>query len=54
MTKTFRIVHGKFDGRLEKGIKCLRCGRTSWNQNDVEKKYCGSCHQFHDVMEMQK
>jgi len=54
MTKTFRIAHGKFDGRLEKGIKCLRCGRTSWNQNDVEKKYCGSCHQFHDVMEMEK
>ena len=48
--KTFQSVHGKFDGRLEKGINCLICGRTSWNQNDVREKYCGNCHQYHDVM----
>ena len=50
MGATFQIVHGKFDGRLVKGIKCLVCGRTSWNQNDVKNEYCGGCHQYHDIM----
>jgi hypothetical protein len=30
------------------GIKCLRCGRTSHNPNDIAQKYCGHCHRFHD------
>lgn len=34
------------DGR--KGIKCLMCGMTSWNSNDVVQRYCGGCHVFHD------
>ncbi len=50
MAITFQIVHGKFAGRLERGIKCLICDRVSWNQNDVKEKYCGACHQYHDVM----
>ncbi len=25
---------------------CPRCGRTSWNQNDVAHRYCGACHAF--------
>jgi hypothetical protein len=32
-------------------ITCLVCGMTSWNPNDVKYKYCGNCHQFHDIME---
>lgn len=44
--KTFEIVKG----RTQNGIKCLICGLTSWNRNDVEKEYCGNCHQFHEVM----
>lgn len=28
-------------------IKCLRCGRTSWNPNDVQHRYCGGCQAFH-------
>lgn len=35
----------------ETGIKCLRCGRTSWSPPDVENKYCGYCHKFHDFEE---
>lgn len=31
-------------------ITCLVCGMKSYNQNDVEQKYCGNCHQFHDIM----
>jgi hypothetical protein len=29
-----------------KGIMCLRCAAISHNPNDVEKKYCGQCHEF--------
>lgn len=28
-------------------IICLCCGLGSNNQNDVEQKYCGFCHEFH-------
>ena len=31
-----------------KSITCLRCKRTSYHPDDVEKKYCGFCHAFHD------
>lgn len=31
-----------------KSITCLRCQRTSYNQNDVDNHYCGACHVFHD------
>lgn len=27
-------------------ITCPRCGRTSWNSNDVREGYCGFCHAF--------
>jgi len=33
------------DGRA---ITCHRCGRTSFNANDVAQRYCGHCHMFHD------
>jgi hypothetical protein len=29
-------------------ITCFRCGMTSYNKNDMEQKYCGNCHVFHD------
>ena len=39
--RSFEIVE---DGRA---ILCLICGRKSWNQNDIDHKYCGHCHIFH-------
>lgn len=34
-------------------IHCLRCHGTSQSPADVEKHYCGFCHQFHDdVLQM--
>lgn len=27
-------------------ITCPRCGRTSWNPNDVREGYCGACHEW--------
>lgn len=29
-------------------ITCLGCGRESYNVNDVEHKYCGHCHVYHE------
>jgi len=29
-------------------IRCLQCGVTSFNQNDVAKRYCARCGIFHD------
>lgn len=44
--KTYEIV-ASLDGKYT-GIKCLDCNMTSWNHNDVEKLYCGNCHEFHE------
>ena len=30
-------------------ITCPRCGRVSFNAGDIEHRYCGNCHQFHDL-----
>jgi ribosomal protein L37E len=35
-------------------IKCHRCGRTSYNRNDVAQRYCGFCHRFHDDEDIKK
>lgn len=32
-------------------IACRICQMRSYNRNDIEQRYCGSCHQFHDIME---
>jgi hypothetical protein len=29
-------------------IRCLRCGLGSYNPNDIQHKYCGYCHIFHE------
>lgn len=31
-------------------ITCPQCGRTSYHPRDVQEKYCGACHQFHETM----
>jgi hypothetical protein len=28
-------------------ITCPRCGSVSYNPGDIEHRYCGRCHQFH-------
>lgn len=32
------------------GIHCALCGRTSWNKNDVEQKFCANCGIYHDSL----
>lgn len=44
MTLTYQLV--KSSGHL--GIKCLLCGRVSYNVHDIRQRYCGHCHRFHD------
>ena len=46
MTRTHEI---SADGR---SIKCLDCGMTSFNPNDVRWRYCGNCHEFHEIKQM--
>ena len=31
-----------------KAIQCLTCHMVSHNPNDVEQRYCGKCHKFHE------
>lgn len=35
--------------RLET-IVCPQCESVSYNPNDIAQRYCGRCHQFHDLM----
>lgn len=42
--RTFEI--GERNGEL--WIKCLRCGKVSFNTGDVLAHYCGSCHEWHE------
>jgi len=32
-------------------IHCLLCDSISHNRHDVENRYCGACHLFHDIVE---
>lgn len=41
-------ISGETYRLLGRAIQCLKCGRVSWNPNDVAYLYCGYCHQFHD------
>jgi hypothetical protein len=31
-----------------KAIRCLICGAISYHPKDIEERYCGRCHIFHD------
>ncbi len=31
----------------EKSITCPKCGKISYNENDIKNRYCGQCHKFH-------
>lgn len=32
----------------EPHIKCLKCGLTSYHPKDIEERFCGKCHAWHD------
>ena len=31
-------------------ITCPACGAKSYNRHDIEQRYCGACHQFHEFL----
>jgi hypothetical protein len=41
-TQQYRIDHTS-EGDC---LVCLICGKASYNQKDIEHKYCGHCHEF--------
>ena len=43
--ETFELVES--NGR--QGIKCRKCGLTSWNSNDVKYKFCACCNKYHEL-----
>jgi len=30
------------------GIRCHTCGQTSFHPKDINERYCGHCHVFHE------
>jgi ribosomal protein L37E len=32
--------------KRDPSITCPRCGRTSYNPNDIREGYCGHCHDW--------
>ncbi len=45
---TYKLVESS-DGPA---IQCLRCGLVSYHPKDVEHRYCGRCHIFHEEIAM--
>jgi hypothetical protein len=35
---------GELDEKAEPSFTCPRCGRTSYNPNDIGHSYCAACH----------
>ena len=33
---------------MTESITCPSCGKTSYNPGDIQNRYCGNCHEFHD------
>lgn len=38
----------------EPSITCPKCGRTSYHPKDIEERYCGFCHEWHNNMKGQQ
>ena len=46
ITATYEIWWRPKDGA--RAIRCKTCHSISHNPNDVEERYCGQCHAFHE------
>jgi hypothetical protein len=33
-------------------IECPKCRRISYNPHDIQQRYCGACHQYHDQLQI--
>lgn len=34
-------------------IKCPKCRLVSYNTNDIQHKFCGNCHEWHEDMKIE-
>jgi hypothetical protein len=49
---TFEVVEevrrrGESREWIERGIRCLVCGMTSWSSGDLQNRWCHKCQKFH-------
>ncbi len=44
---TYQLVTAVSGTASYPGIKCLICGRISYNTHDIAQRYCGHCRRFH-------
>jgi hypothetical protein len=44
----YDLVYVLERGRLVLGIRCHTCERVSFHPTDIEQRYCGACHVFHE------
>jgi len=44
----YDLIVNRETGRLVLGIRCHTCQRISYHPKDVEQRYCGACHVFHE------
>lgn len=35
-------------------ITCLVCGASSSHPQDISERYCPRCHQFHEILSLQR
>jgi hypothetical protein len=47
--EVIRLAQGHLHRRHRDSFTCPRCGRTSWNPNDLKHGYCGACHDYTGV-----
>jgi hypothetical protein len=45
----YDLVVNRETGRLILGIRCHACARVSYHPKDIEERYCGACHRFHEA-----
>lgn len=47
-TGAVRVIRA--DDAGDASITCPKCGRTSWNPNDIRQKWCGNCYAYHSSL----
>lgn len=50
MSLTFELINKN----NQNAIKCLICGRISYNSNDIKYEFCGNCHEYHSKLKLFK
>jgi coenzyme F420-reducing hydrogenase alpha subunit len=38
---------------VEPSITCPTCGKTSYHPEDIKQRFCGACHNWHDLIALE-